>query len=201
MPSAPERSPIARWAAHCPASPGKYRKDEPDDHRGVSAGGGAFPRVESADDAGARAAQEDGAGHREELQDKIALLEIVAEEPCEDRNERNRPAKQVHLRASLDGLVVDGQNDILNTDCPPAMQVGGVGGDHQEDHQCAEDSGHADGKDVAQRDGHEHLGADGSGGLLGLDEGSVGRLILHAAGFEGGQARLQFGKFEVLSSS
>ena len=136
-------------------------EEEADDHGREGAGRRSFARIEAAEHAGARAAEIDGSREGEELEDVVALAEIVAEPPGEDGDEGDGEAEQAELRRLGDGLVVDRQDDVLDENRAPAVEIGRVRGDHEEDHEGHERSGDADGQDVAQGDWHKHLVADG----------------------------------------
>ena len=84
----------------------------------------SFPRIEAAEHAGARAAEIDGSREGEELEDVVALAEIVAEPPCEDSDEGDGDSEQAELRRLGNGLVVDGQDDVLNENRAPAVKIG-----------------------------------------------------------------------------
>ena len=176
-------------------------EDESDDHGREGAGRRSLAGIEAAEHAGARAAEVDGAREGEELEDVVALAEVVAEPPGENGDEGDGEAEQAELRLLGDGLVVDGEDDVLDENRAPAVEVGGVRGDHEEDHEGHEGAGDADGQDVAQGDWHEHLVADGftrgEGLLQLLRRGIVFRRLVFGKGLDVA-FRHAFGKRELL---
>ena len=136
-------------------------EEEADDHGREGASRRSFARIEAAEHAGARAAEIDGSREGEELEDVVALAEVVAEPPCEDCDEGDGDSEQAELCLLGDRFVVDRQNDVLNENRAPAVEVGRIRGDHEEDHEGHERAGDADGQDVAQGDRYKHLVSNG----------------------------------------
>ena len=83
---------------------------------------------------------------------------------------------------------MDRQDDVLDENRAPTVEVGRVRGDHEEDHEGHERSGDADGQDVAQGDGHKHLVANGftrgEGFLQLLCRGIVFRRLVFGKGLD-----------------
>ncbi len=143
--------------------------DAAEHHRGPRPGGGAAFPVESADDRRTGAAEVDRPGDRKEHQDVGDLPEIEAEHPREGRHREDRNPQQRQMRSGRKRLAAEGQDHVLYENAAPAVQIGGVGAEHQEQRQRAEHPGHADREDAAQRHRHGHLIPDGFGGLRGVE--------------------------------
>lgn len=90
----------------------------------------------------------------------------------------DRPAERPDLFMGSERLFPEGNHEVLDQDGAPAVHVGGIRADHQEDHHGAEDAGDADREDVAESHGNAHLVVDRFESLRTLlSAGNIGQFL------------------------
>ena len=124
-----------------PFLPGKAAQGDEGsgDEGGKGALCGAAAPVESQGDDGAGAGPE-GSGDGEEHEDEVDLGEGAAEEVGEGGDAGDGEAQGSQLLRGGEGAAAEGEDEVLDEDAAPGVQVGGVGGDEQEDHEGTEDA-------------------------------------------------------------
>ena len=132
--------------------------------------GGAPSPVEPSQDGAARACGEDASGeHLEEL-DVFALAVEEAEAEGEDGHQHHGEADEPEVGALGEALSVGWDDDVLDQDGAPGVEVAGVRGEHEEEHDGYQHALDAHGEDGGQAGGEGHLvgrGGDEIGGEVG----------------------------------
>ena len=148
---------------------------------------GSGPRsalpVEPADDRAAGSGAEEGSGDHLEHVDVFVLPVAEAEDEAEDRHAEDRQAQEQQMQPGGNRSAVERQDDVLNEDRSPAVQVGRVGREHEEESDRGEESLDSGRKERTGRHRHRHLVGvlRGVGGELAADgklfrrEGGVGQ--------------------------
>ena len=137
---------------------GKCNDGSADERRIGSGGGAAFP-VQPERDHHARAGP-DGSGDGKKHENVVDLSEKQTEEEGEETDPGDGVTQGPDLFRRRECLPAERYEEVLHQNAAPGVHISGVGGDHEKDHECAEDSRDAHGENVPDGDRNEHLAVD-----------------------------------------